>query len=60
VPEFVAASDGFVADQHSTRGHWAGPEFPWTGCWEKLMKENSHVYIEETGFRSCGRSRKGD
>jgi transposase-like protein len=39
---------------------WAGPEFPWTGCWEKLMKENSHVYIEETRFRSCGRSRKGD
>jgi hypothetical protein len=38
---------------------WAGPDFLGQ-VWEKLMKENSHVYIEETRFRSCGRSRKGD
>jgi hypothetical protein len=28
--------------------------------WAKLMKENAHVYIEETQFRSCGGSPKGD
>jgi hypothetical protein len=27
---------------------------------EKLMKENSHVYIEEARFRSCGGSPTGD